>query len=215
MVFLLIAAIVVGLAVFCGAAHFISYRVLKTRILKRQKWGLNICCGQTDGGGTNADIVPQDSVPRFRLIHDIYRLPFKTGQFDTVLCSHTIEHVDYPDRFFKELKRVGKQVTIVIPPLYDITAALNVFEHKYLFLSFKKVHHQLPVHVRLPFAASLHRRLGQINQPSSSPVPLVLELIFSLFSPRRRKQLKLKTNKPVEPQRLDQIGNGTGVYRPQ
>jgi SAM-dependent methyltransferase len=186
--------VVVVLFVYPTIAHFLSYNLLKNRIIKRQKWDLNICCGQTDGKGINADIVPQKNIPNFHLIEDIYHLPFKTGQFNNVLCSHTIEHVDDPGQFFKELKRVGKKVTIVIPPLYDITAALNIFEHQYIFFSFKKVHHQLPKYTKLPLAASVQKRLGQLNHSaSSSPsIPLVFQLIFFLFSASHRDQIKLK-----------------------
>jgi ubiquinone/menaquinone biosynthesis C-methylase UbiE len=198
MTVIVIAAVCVGIVGYCILTHFISYRILKKRILRRQKWDLNICCGQTDGGGINADIVEQKGVPTFFLIKNIYKLPFETGQFDTVLCSHTIEHVDYPDRFFKELQRVGKQVTIVIPPLYDTTAALNIFEHKYIFLSFKKEHHRLPKYAKLPLAASIQQRIGQINHEKSASKPLIIELIFSLFSVNHRKKLKLKTNKPFD-----------------
>lgn len=173
-------------------AHFISYRVLKNRILKRQKWDLNICCGHTDGGGVNVDIVEQKNIPKFKQVEDIYHLPFKSGQFENVLCSHTIEHVDDPVKFFNELKRVGKHVTIVIPPLYDLSAAINAFEHKHVFLSFKKEHTQLPRYTRLPFAASIQRRLGQINYPSTSSTPLLIKLFVSLFSVNHRKQLNLK-----------------------
>jgi ubiquinone/menaquinone biosynthesis C-methylase UbiE len=132
------------------------------------------------------------------LIKDIYKLPFETGQFDTVLCSHTIEHVDYPGRFFKELQRIGKKVTIVIPPLYDATAALNIFEHKYIFLSFKKMHHRLPKHAKLPLASFIQKRIGQINHEKSASKPLIIELVFSLFSVNHREKLKLKTNKPFD-----------------
>jgi ubiquinone/menaquinone biosynthesis C-methylase UbiE len=199
MTLIVIAAVCVGIVGYSILTHFISYRILKKRILKRQKWDLNICCGQTDGGGINADIVEQKGIPNFRLIKDIYKLPFDTGQFDTVLCSHTIEHVDYPERFFKELRRVGKQVTIVIPPLYDATAALNIFEHKYIFLSFKKEHHRLPRHAKLPLASFIQQRIGQINHEKSASKPLIIELVFSLFSVNHREKLKFKTNKPFDP----------------
>ncbi|MCW8820139.1 MAG: hypothetical protein OQK61_07515, partial [Ignavibacteriaceae bacterium] len=65
--------------------------------------------------------------------------------------------------FLKELRRVGTDVTIVIPPLYDITAALNIFEHKWIFLTFKKKHTTLPLHFRLPFSTLAHTMIGQIN----------------------------------------------------
>ncbi|MGD2087904.1 MAG: methyltransferase domain-containing protein [Candidatus Aminicenantes bacterium] len=198
MTVIVIAAVCVGIVVCCMLAHFISYRILKKRILKRQKWDLNICCGQTNGGGINADIVEQKGVPNFRLIKDVYKLPFQTGQFDTVLCSHTIEHVDSPELFLQELQRIGKKVTIVIPPLYDATAALNIFEHKHIFLSFKKEHQRLPKYAKLPLASFIQKRIGQINHEKSASKPLILELIFSLFSVNHRKKLKLKTNKPVD-----------------
>jgi ubiquinone/menaquinone biosynthesis C-methylase UbiE len=198
MTLIVIAAVCVGIVGYCMLTHFISYRILKNRILKRQEWDLNICCGQTDGGGINADIVEPKGIPNFRLVKDIYKLPFETGQFDTVLCSHTIEHVDSPEGFFQELQRVGKQVTIVIPPLYDVTAALNIFEHKYIFLSFKKEHRRLPKHVKLPLASFIQRRIGQINHEKSASKPLIVELIFALFSANHREKLKLKTDKSFD-----------------
>ena len=63
----------------------------------------NICCGRTDGGGINADIVQHGDVPNFVKLDSIYRLPFADGQFEVVLCSHTAEHVQYPQRFDREL----------------------------------------------------------------------------------------------------------------
>lgn len=139
----------------------LSYRLLKHRVLQRQKWDLNICCGKTDGGGINADIFEHDSVPNFVLTEDIYDLPFEDKQFKSVLCSHTIEHVDDPRRFFDELHRIGENVTLLIPPLWDVSAVLNALEHKWIFLSFKKEHDELPRYVRLPLSDTLHKHFGQ------------------------------------------------------
>ena len=145
-------------------AHFYSYHFKKHKIVNKQKWGLNICCGKTDGGGVNADIVQHKELPNFTLINDVYDLPFKNKQFDTVLCSHTLEHVDDPQAFFDELDRVGEKVTVVIPPIYDIFAAFNFLEHKVTFLTFKKEHHTLPRYIRLPFAKTVHEKWGQRNR---------------------------------------------------
>ncbi len=141
--------------------NHLSYNVMKRRILNRQKWGLNICCGKTDGGGVNVDIVKHADVPNYIQVTDVYHLPFADKQFDTVLSSHTIEHVDDPKRFFDELSRVGKEVTLVIPPLWDISAALNLLEHRHIFLTLTKEHRTLPSHVVLPFAAAIQRLIGQ------------------------------------------------------
>jgi hypothetical protein len=140
--------------------NFISYSILKNRIVQRQKWDLNICCGKTDGGGINADIVKHKVLPNLVIV-DVYKLPFKDKCFNTVLCSHTIEHVKDPRQFFKELERVGDDVTLVIPPLWDLSAVLNVFEHKWIFLSFKKEHHILPRYIRLPFSSVVQKYLGE------------------------------------------------------
>ena len=123
---------------------------------------LNICCGRTDGGGINADIVKHKNLPNFVLIKDIYYLPFRDKQFNHVLCSHTIEHVDNPKRFFEELKRVGKNVTLVIPPLWDIFAALLAFPaHKWTFLIISKEHTKLPKFMPAPFARTYQKIFGQ------------------------------------------------------
>jgi len=142
--------------------NLLSYSVLKRRVLRsRAHWDLNICCGKTDGGGVNADIVQHIAVPNYVHIDNIYNLPFTDGTFSTVLCSHTIEHVDDPERFFHELKRVGEEVTLVIPPLWDLSAAFNVLEHRTLFLTLRKVHNELPRRVPLPGARTIQRWLGQ------------------------------------------------------
>ncbi len=151
------------IALYFLLANFASYYLGKRRILHENKWDLNICCGKTDGGGVNADIVKHQDLPRFQQLDDIYNLPFANGQFGTVLCSHTLEHVDDPKLFYAELQRVGKQITIVVPPLYDLAAVFNILEHKWIFLSFKKQHQRLPRHIRLPFAQGYQRLFGQRN----------------------------------------------------
>ena len=156
-----ILALSIGiLIVLLAATNFISYNLIKNKILKSRIWDLNICCGRTDGGSVNADIFVHEKLPNMVLI-DIYQLPFRNSQFSTVLCSHTIEHVNDPDAFFDELQRVGKEVTLVIPPLWDLSAVLNVFEHRWIFLTLKKSHNQLPEYIRLPLSATIQKIRGQ------------------------------------------------------
>lgn len=155
--------IIAGSLAYIYISHYISYNILKKRIVEEQNWGLNICCGKTDGGGVNADIFKHKDVDNFVLVDDIYDLPFHDKKFDSVLCSHTIEHVDDPAGFFDELQRVGDDVTVVIPPLYDISAVLNLFEHKWIFLSFKKRHKKLPPYIKLPMARFVQNKYRQIN----------------------------------------------------
>lgn len=158
---MLVVYIIIGIVLYLYIAHFVSFHILKNITLKSQKWDLNICCGKTDGRGTNADIVKLKDVPKFVLIKDIYKLPFKENQFENVLCSHTIEHVDNPLKLYKELKRVGKNVVIVVPPLWDILAHISVLHHKWIFLTFKKDHDHLPKHIPIPFAEKIQKTFGQ------------------------------------------------------
>jgi SAM-dependent methyltransferase len=142
--------------------NWISYRVMGGLIRgRREAWDLNICCGKTDGGGVNVDIVNHADVPNLVVVGDIYQLPFEAGQFEHTLCSHTIEHVEDPTAFFAEMQRVSKDVTLVVPPLWDLSAVLNVFEHRWIYLTFRKEHHTLPKHIPLPFAARVQARHGQ------------------------------------------------------
>ena len=141
--------------------NWFSFSYLKNKTVKSQKWDLNICCGKTDGGGINADIVKHRDLPNFVLIKDIYQLPFKDKQFKTVLCSHTIEHVDDPQKFFRELTKVGKNVTLITPPLWDLWAALNFTVHKWLVLSFQKAHHTLPLMIKYPLGIWFSKYFGQ------------------------------------------------------
>ena len=161
MIFLYLLVLVAVVTAVILFLHWYSYRHLKKSIISRASWDLNICCGNTDGGGVNVDIVRHGELPNFVMVDNIYRLPFADGQFDTVLCSHTAEHVDYPNRFDRELRRVANNVVYVLPPVWDLAAALNIWEHKWMFLTMRKVHHTLPRRIRLPFARRLQARVGQ------------------------------------------------------
>lgn len=144
------------------ALNHLSYRVLKRRVLRERRWDYNICCGTTDGGGVNADIVRHADVPRFELVTDVSRLPHPTGAFAWVLCSHTLEHVDDPAAMFAELRRVGRRVTVLVPPLWDLGAALNLFEHRVIFLTWRTRHdNELPRFIRFHPARWLQQRVGQ------------------------------------------------------
>jgi hypothetical protein len=61
--------------------NFICYTLMKERIIAGQQWDLNICCGKTDAGKINADIVKHARIANFVLIKDIYNLPFADKQF--------------------------------------------------------------------------------------------------------------------------------------
>jgi ubiquinone/menaquinone biosynthesis C-methylase UbiE len=47
---------------------------------------------------------------------NIEKLPFKTNQFDTVVCTHTLEHVQNLFEAISELRRVAKKRLIIVVP---------------------------------------------------------------------------------------------------
>ncbi|MBN1997514.1 methyltransferase domain-containing protein [candidate division KSB1 bacterium] len=159
---ILIQVVLTGFAIYIILLFLnnLSYKYLKNKILKTQKWDLNICCGKTDSGHINVDIVKHANLPNFVLVDTDY-LPFRDVQFNHVLSSHTVEHVDNPARFDSEIKRVGRKVTYLVPPLWDLSAAFNILEHKWLFLTFRTKHDRLPHYVKLPLAVFIHNRVGQ------------------------------------------------------
>jgi len=159
-IFILIGIAYFPLLALIIAAHVIDYRILKKIHVQKKEWGLNICCGNTDGGGVNADVVKRE-VPNFTLIKNVYKLPFKDKEFENVLSSHTIEHLEKPGEFYKELKRVGENVTILVPPIWDLLGWLAFREHKWQFLTLKTRHeNKLPKKIRLPYW-KIQKKIGQ------------------------------------------------------
>jgi len=144
--------------------NWLSYRFLKERFVRTQGWDLNICCGKTDYGRVNADIIQHAELPGFIKIDNVFALPFADKEFNSVLCSHTVEHVEDPEAFDRELRRVGNMVCYLVPPIWDLSAACNFIEHKWLFLTWKTWHYQLPRFIRLPFSRSYQKIFGQIRK---------------------------------------------------
>ena len=60
-------------------------------------------------------------------------LPFKDNAFDTVVCSHTLEHIPDLWRAAEELRRVAKRVVVVVPCQryyrYTVDYHLHFFPH--------------------------------------------------------------------------------------
>ena len=52
---------------------------------------------------------------------DGYTLPFGDKEFDLAICSHVIEHVEFPRTLLREMKRISKQQVLEIPIDYSRT----------------------------------------------------------------------------------------------
>jgi hypothetical protein len=101
---------------------------------------LDVGCGDAGRGDVNCDLGTAGN-NRYRHIHygtvmnephkinnfivaDVHNLPFPDNTFDTVFCSHVIEHVEKPFTLFRECVRVSKnQVIISCPHRYGDTIA--------------------------------------------------------------------------------------------
>jgi ubiquinone/menaquinone biosynthesis C-methylase UbiE len=46
---------------------------------------------------------------------DGYILPFKDKEFDLAICSHVIEHVEFPRTLLREIKRISKNQILEVP----------------------------------------------------------------------------------------------------
>ena len=70
---------------------------------------------------TACDIVISESTkkkyPKIKFVEaNIQSLPFKDGEFDTVISTHTLEHVQDLPGAIKELRRVAKKELIIVVP---------------------------------------------------------------------------------------------------
>ncbi len=62
------------------------------------------------------------------ILFDGYKLPFKNNEFDLALCSHVIEHIEYPRMLIREICRVSKKQIFEIPIDFSFNIDKN-FDH--------------------------------------------------------------------------------------
>jgi ubiquinone/menaquinone biosynthesis C-methylase UbiE len=72
---------------------------------------------------------------------DITALPFADNSFDTVLCTHALEHIREPQKALAELIRVTRKRLIVVVPRqreyrYTVDLHVNFFPYLYSFKRF-------------------------------------------------------------------------------
>lgn len=89
---------------------------------------------------TVSDIVLPNENERIRGIHyekaSITKLPFADDEFDTVICTHAIEHIKDSYRALEEIRRVCKKKLIVVLPRqreykYTYDLHINFYPYKY------------------------------------------------------------------------------------
>lgn len=73
--------------------------------------------------------------------HNIEDLPFEDYSFDTVICTHTIEHLLDPLKTISEMRRVARKKIIIVVPRqreYKFTFDLHIHFFPYIF-SLKRI----------------------------------------------------------------------------
>ena len=75
------------------------------------------------------------------LKHDIFNLPFEDGRFDTVISTHTLEHVLDIPAAVRELRRICVQRLIVVVPreresIWSFNPHFHYFPYEHSFLKF-------------------------------------------------------------------------------
>lgn len=79
----------------------------------------------------------QESSPHVTFVrHNVQTLPFEDRSFDTVLCTHTIEHLLDPLQTIHEIRRVAARKIIIVVPRqreYRYTFDLHIHFFPYTF----------------------------------------------------------------------------------
>ena len=117
-----------------------SIQTINETIQKNLKWKvLDIGCGYT--ANKNATVIADvQDLSNFYLNKTFVKitdkkLPFKDGEFDFVIASHVIEHVEDFSFFIKELERVAKKGYIELPTrLGDNLVFENKSDHIWWFI---------------------------------------------------------------------------------
>ena len=118
---------------------------------------LDVGCGGDPRGDVNCDLLIKDShegwdqnpsrIPNF-VRADVRYLPFRSGVFDVVYCSHVLEHLMDYNAGLKELLRVSCFKVIVILPfalfsIFDIFVSGRKFGNHLRWLKKHHKHHFL------------------------------------------------------------------------
>lgn len=80
----------------------------------------------------------------------VERLPFRDAQFDTVICTHTLEHIVAFDRAVAELRRVCRRKLILVVPRereYKYSFNLHVHFFPYPHALLNRLHPLPPIHL--------------------------------------------------------------------
>ena len=119
------------------------------------------------------------------------KLPFKDKEFDFVVASHVMEHVEDVEFFIKELERVSKQGYIELPTMLEDNLVFENKKDHLWHMDFDDVENKILISKKVQYfepiltVASI-KRLNEIFRKS-----LVLELLW-------KDKIDYKVNKSTE-----------------
>jgi len=126
------------------------------------------------------DIKPNENNADLNVIGDGLNLPFKTKSIDTVLCTQVLEHINEPQEFVNETKRVLKKggycflstnMTWIYHGVPDDYYRFTISGLKHLFKDFSKVE-------VYPAGGYINTLASLVLLPiKSPPLPLFLTVI--------------------------------------
>ena len=106
------------------------------------------------------------------------KLPFKDKEFDFVVASHVIEHVEDIDFFIKELERVSRKGYIELPTMLEDNLVFENKKDHLWHMDFDDVENKLLISKKIQYfepvlTVSTIKKLNEVFRSS-----LVLELIW-------------------------------------
>ena len=158
-----------------------SKQFIENLLLKNQKWKiLDIGCGYSPNNHATVFCDTQDLAEfykgkKFIKLED-KKLPFENKEFDFVIASHVMEHVEDVDFFISELQRIAYKGYIELPTkLEDNLVFENKNDHIWQ-IDFDDVKNKLIINKRIQYiepilTVSSIKKLNEIFRKS-----LVLEL---------------------------------------
>ena len=160
-----------------------SKQFIDNQIIQNPNWKvLDVGCGFTAHEKANVVCDVQDlsnfyKDKKFVKLND-KKLPFSDKEFDFVIASHVIEHVEDVSFFIKELERVSSKGYIELPtPLEDNLVFENKNDHIW-HLEFNDIENKLLIKKRIQFiepliTVSTAKKLAKFFKQS-----LILELFW-------------------------------------
>lgn len=106
---------------------------------KKEKKVLEIGCGLRPFFEKGCKIIHSDKLklPHVEIVHDLNKFPypFKNNEFDEIIASHVLEHLDDIPKVMEELYRILKPNGIlkVRVPHFSFVGAFNDPMHKHFF----------------------------------------------------------------------------------